>query len=64
MKELEAYELARQQISDELGIQCCCGRLLTGLHETYCRRFIARVRTRQRKILRSENNACAEQQRK
>lgn len=37
---------ADQEVSDEHSMKCVCGSLCTGLHETYCQKFKAKVDTR------------------
>lgn len=46
-KNLGLFVKTRQQVFNELSDQqtmfCCCGKLATGLHESYCRRFNDKV---------------------
>ena len=42
----KARQEADQEISDEHSIKCVCGKLCTGLHESYCQRFKGAVDTR------------------
>ena len=45
------YEKAWDQVSDEHPMVCLCGKLCTGLHETYCGRFRKAVDSRYKKLL-------------
>lgn len=33
------------ELSDQQGVFCCCGRLATGLHESHCTKFNNKVNT-------------------
>ena len=40
---LKARQEADNEISKECEMWCVCGKLCTGLHETYCQRFKSKV---------------------
>ncbi len=44
---------ANKEISDEHLMKCVCGKLCTGLHESYCQKFKNAVDTRAVKKLKS-----------
>ena len=43
---LKARQEADKEVSDEHSMFCVCGKLCTGLHESYCQRFKNKVNGR------------------
>jgi hypothetical protein len=43
---IKTREEADEEVSREHSMKCVCGKLCTGLHESYCRKFKEKVDTR------------------
>lgn len=39
----QTLKKVKQEFSDKQTMFCCCGKLATGLHENYCRKFLQKV---------------------